>query len=202
MSEETRPEDAQFLTGRFLISETELSDPNFRETVVMLIEHNREGALGFVVNRKSNVSLGDLMEEFEEKSVRELPVYVGGPVEQRFMFVLHSGLPEDRRSDHAISPIPGVVFEPDFRIVARFLSDEWPKIDPQQRPSIHLYAGYSGWSAGQLESEIERKSWVILPATPELIFSANPGEAWREGLRKKGGIYWIAAETGYKPSFN
>jgi putative transcriptional regulator len=199
MNKENLPD---YLTGYFLISETDLTDPNFFQTVVLLVDHNDEGAFGLVVNRRSTSSLGSLVEDFESNQCKDLPVYVGGPVQQNILFTLHSGLPNEDTSSHSITPIPGVTFEPDFRLVSEHLKYEWSKIEEPDRPAIHLYAGYAGWGAGQLEGELEHDSWVVIEAVPEMVFSENPEESWRQALKKKGGIYWIAAETGSKPSMN
>ena len=192
----------RFLDGYFLISETELQDPNFHQTVVLLIQHNTSGAFGLVVNRTSPATLGTLVEDFSNLPAGNLPVYIGGPVDQMYLFVLHSGLPGGVQSEHATEPVEGVIFEPDFTIIADFLANKWPGLKSEERPHIHLYAGYSGWAPEQLEGELKLKSWVIYPAVPEIVFSGNPEEGWRDALRKKGGIYWVAAETGSKPSMN
>lgn len=192
----------RYLSGHFLVSETELTDPNFTESIVFLSEHNRQGAFGFIINHKSEATLGELVPEFEDTDVVDMPVYVGGPVQQQFLFALHSGLPDGRTSDGAIEPVKGVFFEPDFGIVGDFLKNHYPNIPQADRPSFVLCAGYAGWAPGQLENELKRGSWIVLPATAGIIFSVNPQEEWRNALRRKGGIHWIAAETGQKPSIN
>ncbi len=99
--------------------------------------------------------------------------------------------------------MPGVVFNPDIRSVFTYLHDVYPGLHPDDRPDIHFFAGYSGWGAGQLERELNvYGSWVVLPAQQGLIFSKDPEESWRSALKRKGGIYYIAAEMGFKPSLN
>ncbi|HUZ17768.1 MAG TPA: YqgE/AlgH family protein [Spirochaetia bacterium] len=200
--DENTHEAPRFLEGYFLISEVELMDPNFYRTVVLLVKHDEEGAFGLVVNRRSNVTLGELVEGFEDSEARSLPIHVGGPVQQEFMFTLHSGLPDQLRSEHASTPSPGVVFEPVTESVVEYLRDEWITLPANERPKIHLFAGYSGWGAGQLEGELEAKAWVIMPATSDLVFYPNPAEGWRQALGRKGAFYKIVAETGFKPSMN
>ena len=195
-------EQPRFLEGHFLVSETELTDPNFMQTVVYLVEHNENGALGFVVNRRSETALEEVIPEFAGTPAGELEVFIGGPVEQNYLFTLHSGLSGDRRSGAASSSLQGVVLEPDFQLVHDFLSTEWPNLPIEQRPEIRFYAGYAGWAPSQLETELEHHAWVVLPATPGIVFAPDPEESWRNALRKKGGIYWVVAETGSKPSLN
>lgn len=195
-------ERPRYLTGHFLISETELEDPNFKETVVFLVDHSEEGAFGLVVNRMSQSTLGEVFEEFADHPAASIPIFVGGPVEPHYLFILYAGLPEGIRSEHAREPLGGIVFEPDFKPVSDYLKGDWLSRPPEDKGEIKFFAGYAGWGAGQLEQELEINSWVILPGTDELIFASHPEEGWREALRKKGGVYWIAAETGYKPSMN
>jgi putative transcriptional regulator len=192
----------QYLTGHLLISETELEDPNFKETVIFIVDHSDEGAFGLVVNRKSDSILGEAFEEFADHPAASIPIYVGGPVEPQYLFILHSGLPSELQSEHAREPLGDVVFEPDFKPVSEYLRGSWLERDPEDKGEIKFFAGYAGWGAGQLEEELKTNSWVILPGADELIFASHPEEGWRQALRKKGGIYWVAAETGYKPSLN
>ena len=194
--------ETPFLEGHFLISETELMDPNFMQTVVYMVEHNEKGALGFVVNRKSETFLKEILPDFADHPAGEIEVFIGGPVEQMYLFTLHSGLPDNRKSDAASSSLEGVILEPDFSIIRDFLLHQWPDISAEQRPEIRFYAGYAGWAPGQLEGELESKAWVVIPATPGIVFAPAPEESWRNALRKKGGIYWVVAETGSKPSLN
>ncbi|MCF7929298.1 MAG: YqgE/AlgH family protein [Spirochaetales bacterium] len=192
----------RYLGGHFLISETELMDPNFHKTVVLMIDHNDDGAFGLVVNRVSTSVLSNVLEVFQDNPAGDLPVYIGGPVQQYFLFVLHSGLPDGNRSSQAQEPLPGVIFETDFDLLSDFFMHTWPDLEPEHRPVVHLFAGYSGWGPGQLENELERSSWIVLPGSSDLVFSPKPEESWENALRKKGGLYWVAAETGYKPSMN
>lgn len=201
-TEGPREEAPRFLEGYFLISETELIDPNFVRTVVLMIQHDDGGAFGLIVNRQTELNLGGIIETYESTSAGELPVFIGGPVEQQFLFVLHSGLPDQYRGEHTHQVVPGVFFEPNFQLVRNFLDTEWNELPVEDRPSIHLFGGYSGWAPGQLENELRHRSWVLLEATKEIVFHADPSEGWNDALRKKGGIYWVVAETGTKPSLN
>lgn len=201
-TEEGQQQAPRYLSGYFLISETELQDPNFIRTVVLMIQHDDQGAFGLVVNRQTELTLAGIIDKYEGTQQGEIPVFIGGPVEQHYLFVIHSGLPEKYSSDHVVEVVEGVVFEPDFKLVDEYLSDVWEQTPPEDRPHIHLFGGYSGWAAGQLENELEYRSWVLLPATKDIVFHPEPEEGWNEALRKKGGIYWVVAETGTKPSMN
>ncbi len=190
------------LVGQFLISETDLMDPNFFRTVVLITDHNDQGAFGLVLNRKSTSLLYEVLPGFAEDDAGAIPIYVGGPVQQEYLFVLHSGLPPGAQNDHAEVPAPGVVFEPVTEPLVRFLQDHWSAIPPDDRPKLHLYAGYSGWGPDQLEGEIRLGAWYLHQASADIVFHPEPEQGWRDALSRKGEIYRIIAETGYRPSLN
>ena len=190
------------LEGYFLVSETELIDPNFHQTVVLLVNHNAEGAFGLVVNRPADIRLGNLISDFEDRPVGDLPAYIGGPVEQHYLFTLHSGLPEPAESEYALHPTDGIVFEPVFHVMEQYLQNEWSDLDAGHRPQINFYLGYAGWAPGQLEEELSNGAWLVIPATPEIVFRSDPEEGWNAALIRKGGIYHVVAQTGSKPSLN
>ncbi len=194
--------EKMWLSGFFLISDVNLSDPNFRRTVVLLISHDTDGAFGLVVNRRLGATLADAIPDFARTDAGKIPLYEGGPVQQRYLFAIHSGLPDDVRSEHAVDPIEHVTFEPAFQVLGEYLKTSWSQLDPRERPPVHLYAGYSGWAGGQLENELEHGAWIVRPAAAKHVFSAAPEEGWREALGELGGIHKIVAETGYKPSMN
>lgn len=191
------------LKGKFLISEANMSDPNFFQTVVLMVEHNEEGAFGIVVNRRSKLTLADILPGFTNERGAMSPIYVGGPVQQEYLFVLHSELPDMQESEHRSSPVPGVYFEPAFRKLERyFQEEEWNKIPADDRPRLHLFLGYSGWAPGQLEREMERGSWITHPASAKIVFHESPEEGWKNALREKGGIYRVFADTDPDPGLN
>lgn len=186
------------LAGYFLISELELADPNFTRTVVLVISHDEQGAFGLVVNRPAQAGLGDILADYEEPPAAGIPVFVGGPVEQQFVFILHGGLPD--RSEHSREVVPGVIFEPAFDTVGEYLKTDWGRLET--RPPVHLFAGYSGWSPGQLESELAEGAWLVKPAESTLVFHPDPQAAWHDAFGSLGEMFRIAAETGHRPSLN
>ncbi|MCS7205067.1 MAG: YqgE/AlgH family protein [Leptospiraceae bacterium] len=196
--------DFHSLKGNFLISETTMLDPNFKNTVVLMIEHNEDGAFGLIVNRKSNLTLADILPEFQsQRRGSETPIYIGGPVQQEFLFAIHSPLYDRSISTTAIEVIKGVYFEPGFRNLEQYFKDDyWKDLPLDDKPKIRLYIGYSGWSPGQLEREIQEGSWILHPASTKIIFHPNPEEGWKDALRQKGGIYKIFADTNQDPFMN
>lgn len=199
-SDAQRPED---LSGQFLIAETDLQDPNFFRTVVLVIHHNEEGAFGLVVNRQSDVTAGEVIDDVDGSALEEAPVFVGGPVQQNYVFALHDGIPERYRSEHSEEPCGGVFFEPSFQHVIDYVrSEDYQTGEPSELPRIRVIAGYSGWGPGQLEDELTAEAWFVNPGSGDVIFQAAPSEGWKEALSKKGSFYRIVAETGFKPSMN
>lgn len=191
-------ETPEFLAGYMLISETELKDPNFFRTVVLILTHDSNGAMGLIINRPSETTLGELSEEMQDSVFADHIVYIGGPVDQNYLFALHSGFPGNVKSESAIEAGPNIIFEPDVNV----LYSNYHKLDDHSAHDLRFFAGYAGWAGGQLESELQRNDWAVIPASAELAFSNNPGKSWKNALYKKGGLYWVAAETGYKPSIN
>jgi len=194
--------DGGYLTGYFLISEIGLMDPNFYRSVVLMITHDDKGAFGLVVNRPSKLTLGDLVEGMGKSPAASIPVYVGGPLQQDFLFVLHTEFAAGSSGDNEKRPVEGVVFEPMTQSAVDYLKEKWSSLPDGKRPTVRLYAGYSGWGPGQLEGELQSEAWVVLPATQEIIFHPNPAEGWADALGKKGPLYQIILQTGFKPSMN
>lgn len=176
-----------------------MQDPNFAQTVVLVLEHNHEGAFGLVVNRRSHLTMGDILPKFVGTGGALTPVYVGGPVQQEFLFVLHNGSELLNRSENASEPVPGVVFEPAFSTIEQVFEEPLP---PVLSSGIHLFLGYSGWAPGQLEREMELGSWMTLAAKPSLVFHPDPEQSWKDALRAKGGIYKIFADSEQDPNLN
>jgi putative transcriptional regulator len=198
-----RSEYPSSLTGYFLISEAEMMDPNFFRTVVLIIRHDETGAFGLVVNRKSNLTLGDVLPEFDDERGSRLPLYVGGPVQQEFLFVVHSPYEGHVPSEASVEPVEGVVFEPAFEEVQElFDAESWARFPEADRPAVLLFLGYSGWAPGQLETELADGAWILHQARPHIVFHPNPEEGWKDALRDKGGLYRIFADTDQKPSTN
>ena len=152
------------LQGHFLIAATELQDPNFRQTVVLLVQHNDEGALGLVLNRPSDITVKQVWEKVgDSPCVTDHTLLVGGPCQGPLMSV-HTkfGL-----GDQEV--MPGVYFSTQ--------SDSIEKLVARDDEAMRFFVGFAGWSPGQLESELETGSWRTMEATAEQIFAA-PSDLW------------------------
>jgi len=185
-------EGEQNLTGQFLLAEPALDDPNFFRTVVLLLSHDKEGAVGLVINRPISATLDQAVPGFLGTEAGKIPLRIGGPVEPNRLFIINE-------SFSANSSWEGGAF---LSTHGDYLLNAWPKLDVLERPKVLLFAGYAGWGAGQLEAEIDSESWKVIPAKLEDIFHEAPSDLWTFLLKKLGGIYSIAAITGIKPCLN
>jgi putative transcriptional regulator len=195
-------DEPRYLDGYFLISEFDLMDPNFYRSVILMIAHDDEGAFGLVVNRPSSLALGEVIDGVEDTPAAKIPVFIGGPVQQNALFVLHMSQDREDEIPGIKKPLGGVLFEPATRSLIEYLTGEWGALPEAQRPVVRIYAGYSGWGPGQLENELKRSSWVVLKATEQVVFDPDPEAAWAQALAKKGPLYQIILQTGFKPSMN
>ena len=178
-------------TGKVLISNASTVTDAFNQTVVLIIQHDSEGAFGLVLNKQTHLSLFDIIEGFEEETQHNLPVSWGGPVDPSFVSILHTCQDMEELS---IEILPGI-------FLSRH-SDVLLKLSQEDDPEMVVYRGYAGWAANQLDSEILRKSWVVHNCKKEFIFSKNPELLWREALISKGGIYKYFAEHTKDPFLN
>src|SRR5687767_7071494 len=154
--------------GILLIADPFLKDPNFIRTVVFLCEHKEEGSFGFVLNRKFQNTLDELIPELDG---HPLPVYYGGPVQMDTIHFLHQYPNEIPGSQEVIK---GVYWGGDFDVVVDLIKNE--TIDGHK---IRFFIGYSGWSDGQLDIEMTEKTWLTVAATRKLIFHSNHEEVWK-----------------------
>ncbi|MDQ3846377.1 MAG: YqgE/AlgH family protein [Bacteroidota bacterium] len=177
--------------GVLLIADPFLKDPNFMRTVVLLTEHRKDGTIGFVINRKFDNTLDELLPEIEG---HKLPVYYGGPVQMNTIHFLHR-YPNENRG--GVEIMKGVFWGGDFDSVVTLVNSG--KADPEK---IRFYIGYSGWSNGQLENEMEEKTWLTVQATRRLIFHKNAEEIWKDSLKHLGGDYEMMINFPIDPQLN
>ncbi|OLY91708.1 putative transcriptional regulator [Cnuella takakiae] len=177
--------------GVLLIADPFLKDPNFMRTVVLLTEHQEEGTVGFVLNRQYENTLDELLPDMDGFSV---PVYYGGPVQMNTIHFLHC---QPQLVPGGVEIMPGIYWGGDFDSVMQHLKDG--SLDAND---IRFFIGYSGWSAGQLDGEMEEKTWLTVAATHELIFHPNAEEIWKESLKHLGGEYEMMINFPIDPQLN
>jgi len=177
------------LRGRLLISSGGLFDPNFRHTVVLIGEHNAEGALGVVLNRALDITVAESVPPLGGLVGPDELLFEGGPVFPSTPVLL------------AEFAHPGLADILVFGAVG-FLTGE---VSEDVQPGIlraRVYAGYSGWGPAQLEREMEEGSWILEPALEEDVFTAAPDTLWSRVLERKGPEYRKMSRIPFDPSMN
>jgi putative transcriptional regulator len=184
-------EPEQFLNGQLLLDSGRLRGSFFQRSVVLICQHDAEGAFGLVLNRATGDKVGDMVVADLPESLKACPLYLGGPVQPSTLSYLHSD-----------------EFLPDANVMSNLnlghsldeLIDIGESFSPTQK--IRFFAGYAGWSAGQLEEEMKAEAWLTHPASLELVFSPRPERLWQDILRQKGWRCELLAQMPEDPSLN
>lgn len=184
IEKETESEkDKSYLTGRLLLAMPAMGDTRFHKAVIYLCAHDKNGAMGLVINHKlPGVDLAQLLAQLNikpEENNNKTPdtvVMSGGPVETARGFVLHSN---DFRQEDTIK------IDDEFSVTGTI--DALKAIASGNGPNKMLFIlGYAGWSSGQLDQEIQQNAWLIADPDPDLIFKASPEEKWVKAIKKLG----------------
>ena len=181
---ETKP-----LRGMLLIATPELEDPNFDRTVILIAEHGSDGSMGLVLNRALPVTVAEALPALASCVSDDVPLHQGGPVATDTVIAL--GDFSDTRS--AAQMI--------FSTIGFLRGDLPPETSAPATSRVRVYCGYAGWASGQLEAEIERNSWYVVPANPDDVF-ADDQDLWRRVLHRMGGRYAAIAQLPDDPSLN
>lgn len=177
--------------GAFIISDPFLPDDNFKRTVILLCEHNEEGSFGLVINKPIGLQVHEVIEEFPEIDAE---LFLGGPVENNTLHFLHT---IGSAIEDSLEVEDGLYWGGNYDQVRDMIADEI--IVPDQ---IKFFLGYSGWGAGQLESELDEKSWIVSKARKNHIFFDNTDDIWRNVLKEMGGQYFIMSNFPESPLLN
>ena len=177
--------------GIILISDPFLKDPNFMRTVVFLCDHRDEGSFGFVLNRPYKQTLDQLLPDLEGFAI---PVYYGGPVQTDTLHFIHN-LPQQIPDGQEITN--GVFWGGDFEQVLLMIRNR--TLDTSR---IRFFLGYSGWSGGQLNEEMEEKSWLTAKGSNRLVFHPKPEVAWKDAVRLLGKEYEEIINYPIDPQLN
>ena len=171
---------SRFLTEHFLIAMPALEDPNFVRGVTLLCQHDDDGAMGLMINRVSDFTMGELFDQMQmecsDQALRQTPVLLGGPVQPERGFVLHD---DSRDWGSTLRFGNGLAVSTSRDILAAMAKGEGPK-----RALVTL--GYAGWDAGQLESELARNDWLTVPADHAIVFDKPLEERWHAAARSLG----------------
>jgi putative transcriptional regulator len=169
---------------RLLVSVPTLDDPNFFRSVVFVIEHTSEGAVGLVLNQPTDARLVDALPDWAELAAAPAVAFVGGPVQQHDAVIGLARVARVEESD-AWQPLLGRVGTIDL---GRSPSDVRGDVE-----AVRVFAGYSGWGPGQLDRELDHGGWFVVDAWPDDLLTPDPAGLWRSVLRRQGGDLAVSA---------
>ena len=177
------PEKDRFLKGQLLLDSGQLRGSFFQRTVVLICQHDAEGAFGLVLNRATGSNVGETIVADLPDVLKACPLYLGGPVQPSALSYLLSD-----------SFIPDANVLPNLSLGHSLdsLVEFGESLSPTRK--IKLFAGYAGWSPGQLEDEMKRKAWLTHPASLELVFDMACDQLWQTILRRKGWKYKLLSQ--------
>ena len=179
------------LRGRLVVASPAMLDPNFHRTVVLLIEHGEEGALGVVLNRATEMPVGEPLPLWEDHAADPAVVYVGGPVQPRGAICLGRSDPPIRTSGWA--PVFADIGTVDLNM------------DPSELPEVgqvRVFAGHAGWGPLQLEDEMDEGAWVVCDARPDDVFAPDPDQLWAQVVERQGGVVPLLTRFPPDPDLN
>ena len=180
-----------FLKGQLILDNGKLQGSFFHRSVILICEHDSEGAFGLMLNRNTGNKVGEALVANLPETLKELPLFHGGPVQQQALSFLHSD---------AFLPEANVMANLNLSHSIDTLSELGESFSTSQ--TIKIFAGYAGWASGQLEDEMKRDTWMIHPATLDLVYTDTPDTLWQSILKQKGGIYGLLADGPEDLSWN
>ncbi|NJB85384.1 putative transcriptional regulator [Lewinella marina] len=183
--------------GMILLAEPFMLDQNFKRATVLVVEHNEEGSLGFIINRRINkqrrtlLRVDELVKDFPEF---DAPVYFGGPVGTDTVHYLHRKGDLLEGSDEVVK---GIYWGGNYEQL-KVLIDQGV-ITPRD---IRFFVGYSGWSEQQLQEELDGGSWVTARMYPNYLFKSDPDSLWSQVMENKGSTFSVIARMGDEVNYN
>lgn len=179
------------MKNNILLSEPFLNDPNFTRAVILLCEHNEEGAMGLVLNKPTEITIGEVVPDLQDF---EDIIYIGGPVAQNTLHFIH------RYSERIAGDIliaDGLYWGGNFKdMLSKLIEREIGTED------IRFFLGYSGWTNPQLEQELSEKSWIESQSSLQNIFEQPPQDLWSKMLKNMGGKFREIANYPIDPRLN
>jgi len=184
------PKNADLSMGKLLIAEPFLADPNFARAVILLCEHSEEGSVGFILNRGTELTLGDLLPELYTPLLK---IFQGGPVQLDTLHMLHR-VPNSFGGNEVF---PGVYWGGSYEALQdAIVSNDYQPID------VRLFVGYAGWSPGQLEKELGEGAWIVTDLSEDILFETDAENIWKEAIKALGDKYAYLANLPLNPQLN
>ena len=178
------------LQGRLLLAAPTLGDPSFAGSVVLVADHDADGAMGLILNRPLDVAVADAVPILRGFVPAGEAVHSGGPVQPEAVMALGDFVDGTRSAGLA------------FGSVGFLPADADESLDPAVLNRARVFAGYAGWSPGQLEGELDEEAWIVVPAHPDDCFTATPETLWRQAIRRHAGALAVLAVEPDDPSLN
>lgn len=180
--------------GRLLVATPATEDPNFRRSVVLVVEHQAAGSLGVVLNRPTDVAVADTLPQWSDAMSPPAVLFSGGPVEPEVLICV------GRRRGHDDAGFDGWL--PFWGRIGTVNLERDPALVEERLESMRVFAGFAGWGPGQLDREIEAGGWFVLAATAEDPFAVDAEDLWHDVLeRQPGSLAWVA-DFPADPSMN
>jgi len=179
------------LKGKLLLDGGALYGSFFHRTVVLICHHDAEGAFGLVLNKISGTTLSDILVANLPRAIRDYPVYFGGPVQPTALSYIY--MPDSTSGSNVMDNLKVGHSLDDLIDVGESLTES---------SKLKIFAGYAGWSPGQLDDEMRRKAWLTHPASLDMIFLPNPDKLWEKIIRTKGWKYRLLADSPEDLSLN
>jgi len=176
--------------GIILISEPSLRDFYFRQSVVLLAEHNEDGSFGVIINKPIDARLPEVVKDFPDFDCK---LYLGGPVKTDSLFFIHTR----KEIGHSVEIMKGLYWGGDLELIRDMIALGKISID-----EIRFYVGYSGWNPNQLDREITEKSWILSHTSVEEVINNDPEKLWNSHLKSMGKDYAIWANFPSDPALN
>lgn len=185
--------------GMFLVATRQLGDPNFSRTVVLLLRYDDEGAMGLVVNRPTDVPLSHLIPRLEKLRDRPDTAFDGGPVMKSSLVMLLWS--EEEPDEESAEILEHLYLSRDPKLLERIIGEgrEEDAPPPDEEIEFRVYRGYAGWGPGQLDAEIERGDWNVLPGESLTVFDEHPEEVWGR-LIPKDPSRWVRLDLSFPPA--
>jgi putative AlgH/UPF0301 family transcriptional regulator len=169
--------------GKLLVASRSLGDPNFTGTVVLLVHYDEKGALGLILNRRTDVPLSRVLNLKAAKD-RSDPVYLGGPVEPSAAFALFQSPVKIEKAENIFGGV--------YLISDKDLFEQTVSTRPD--PSVfHVYLGYAGWTQDQLRAEVQLGAWFVFPGDTNAVFNSDPNSLWQQMIQKTE-LQWAKTE--------
>jgi len=184
-------ETSKSLKGQLILDNGKLRGSFFHRSVILICQHDSEGAFGLVLNHATSNKVGEAVVANLPDTLKKEPLFLGGPVQPQALSFLHN--------DNYL-PEANVLTNLSLGHSLDSLVELSESFSPTQK--LKIFAGYAGWSPGQLEDEMKRDTWMVHPASVDLVFHPNPTQLWPLILKDKGWKYRLIAEGPEDPSWN